>query len=89
MIRSRAFALSIALAVCSLAVLALIVLRPSMATDNTAEDRQPAIEAFALEKTSLDKITHLPGDLLPYEAVDIYAKVPGFIETLYADRGSE
>ncbi|MGH6849986.1 MAG: efflux RND transporter periplasmic adaptor subunit [Methylocella sp.] len=60
-----------------------------MATEDTVKERQPTVEAFALEKTSLDKITHLPGDLLPYEAVDIYAKVSGFIETLYADRGSE
>jgi membrane fusion protein (multidrug efflux system) len=85
MIRS----LVIALAVCSLAVLAVFVRRPSMATGDTVEERQPTVEAFALEKTSLDKITHFPGDLLPYEAVDIYAKVAGFIETLHADRGSE
>jgi membrane fusion protein, multidrug efflux system len=85
MIRS----LAIALAVCSLAVLAVIVLRPSMATEHIGEERQPTVEALALEKTSLDKITHLPGDLLPYEAVDIYAKVSGFIKTLHADRGSE
>lgn len=81
--------LAIALAVCSLAVLAFIVLRPSMTTEHTVEECQPTVEAVALEKTSLDKIAHFPGDLLPYEAVDIYAKVPGFIETLYADRGSE
>jgi membrane fusion protein, multidrug efflux system len=80
---------AIALAVCSLAVLALIVLRPSMATEDVVEERQPTVEAVALEKTYLDKIAHFPGDLLPYEAVDIYAKVSGFIETLYADRGSE
>lgn len=83
----RSFA--IALAVCSLAVLALVILRPSVATEDTVEERQPTVEAFALKKTSLDKIVRLPGDLLPYEAVDIYAKVSGFIETLYADRGSE
>jgi membrane fusion protein, multidrug efflux system len=80
---------AIALAVCSLPVLALIVLRPSMATEDVVEERQPTVEAVALKKVALDKIANFPGDLLPYEAVDIYAKVSGFIETLYADRGSE
>lgn len=81
--------LAIALAVCLLGVLAIIILRPSMATEDTAEESQPTVETVALEKTSLDKIAHFPGDLLPYEAVDIYAKVAGYIETLHADRGSE
>jgi len=31
----------------------------------------------------------LPGELVPYEQVEIYPKVKGFIKTLYVDRGSQ
>jgi membrane fusion protein, multidrug efflux system len=31
----------------------------------------------------------LPGELMPYEQVEIYPKVKGFIKTLYVDRGSQ
>lgn len=30
----------------------------------------------------------VPGELLPYEQVDIYAKINGFVQKLYVDRGS-
>jgi membrane fusion protein (multidrug efflux system) len=78
-----------ALGICSLAGLAFPILWPSKAADDHAEERQPIVEVISLKKASLDKTAHLPGDLLPYEAVDIYAKVSGFIEILHADRGSE
>jgi membrane fusion protein, multidrug efflux system len=58
------------------------------AVSGNAENK-PLVEVFTLKKGSLKKTIRLPGDLLPYEAVDIYAKVSGFIETLRADRGSE
>lgn len=31
----------------------------------------------------------LPGTLMPFEQVTIYAKVPGFVRSLYVDRGSK
>jgi len=58
------------------------------AVSGNAENK-PLVEVITLKKGSLKKTIRLPGDLLPYEAVDIYAKVSGFIETLRADRGSE
>lgn len=81
--------LAIAFGVCALAFFTFLVFRPSTPADDGVEERQPTIEVVALKRASLDKIAHFPGDLLPFEAVDIYAKVSGFIEVLYADRGSE
>lgn len=52
-------------------------------------ESKPVVEVIPLKKKLLEKTIRLPGDLLPYEAVDVYAKVSGFIETLNVDRGSE
>ncbi len=37
---------------------------------------------------SLDQTTTIPGELEPYQLVDIHAKVTGFVETVHVDRGS-
>lgn len=52
-------------------------------------DKSIAIETIILEKTFPLATVRLPGELYPYETVDIYAKLSGFIEDLYVDRGSE
>jgi membrane fusion protein, multidrug efflux system len=57
--------------------------------DSGNAENKPVVGVITLKKASLEKTIRLPGDLLPYEAVEIYAKVSGFIETLRADRGSE
>jgi RND family efflux transporter MFP subunit len=36
----------------------------------------------------LSKTTNLPGELKPFQAVDLHAKVTGFVETVNVDRGS-
>ena len=36
----------------------------------------------------LDKTISIPGDLTPYQAVDIHAKVSSFVESMQVDRGS-
>jgi RND family efflux transporter MFP subunit len=41
-----------------------------------------------MESQKLDTTTTLPGQIEPYEAVDIYPKVTGFLETIRVDRGS-
>jgi|SRR5579883_421092 len=41
-----------------------------------------------LKKGFLDKTLRLPGELLPYVFVDLYAKVSGFIDQIPVDRGS-
>ena len=37
---------------------------------------------------ALDKTTIIPGELRPYQSVDVHAKVTGFIEAIHVDRGS-
>lgn len=46
-------------------------------------------EVFALTKGKLASSLNIPGELIAYRDVDIYAKVSGFIKTLNADVGSE
>jgi RND family efflux transporter MFP subunit len=36
----------------------------------------------------LSKTTNIPGELKPFQAVDLHAKVTGFVETVNVDRGS-
>jgi RND family efflux transporter MFP subunit len=47
-----------------------------------------APETIILKSSYPNGILHLPGELFSYEVVDIYAKLPGFIEKINVDRGS-
>lgn len=49
--------------------------------------KSDSVEVFILKKASFDKNTIFPGELIPYERAEIYAKVPGYIHTLKADIG--
>jgi len=76
----------------ALAAMAFYALRNHQEEEvvGTAQAMQTrVVDTITLKKTRLEKTLRLPGDLLPYEAVDIYAKVSGFIETINADRGTE
>ncbi|WP_461130842.1 efflux RND transporter periplasmic adaptor subunit [Spirosoma aerophilum] len=48
-----------------------------------------ALETFALSKGKLASSLHIPGELVAFRDVDIYAKVSGFIKSLQVDVGSE
>lgn len=48
-----------------------------------------AVETFALQKTKFSTGFQLPGELLAYQQVDIYAKVTGYVKELKVDIGSE
>lgn len=48
-----------------------------------------AMEGFLLEKDSLSSLLKIPGELIAYQQVDLYAKVNSFVKKLYADVGSE
>ena len=41
-----------------------------------------------IEKGSLNSVIKLPGQLKPFEVVDIYPKVNGFVKEMFVDRGS-
>jgi len=49
----------------------------------------PAVEAFVLEKGILSTTFNIPGELVAFQQVDLYAKVNSFIKKLYVDVGSE
>jgi membrane fusion protein (multidrug efflux system) len=46
-------------------------------------------EAFKLQRSSLSSTVKIPGELVAYQQVDIYAKVSSFVKKLYADVGTE
>jgi membrane fusion protein (multidrug efflux system) len=48
----------------------------------------PQVAAAPVESQKLDTTLSLPAQITPYEAVDIYPKVTGFIDEILVDRGS-
>ena len=53
------------------------------------EEAPAATHAFILQKGKLSAAIQMPGELIPFQQVDLYAKVNGFVKKLYADVGSE
>jgi membrane fusion protein (multidrug efflux system) len=49
----------------------------------------PALDAFSLEKGSLSSSIQIPGELIAFQQVDLYAKVSSFIKKMNVDVGSE
>jgi RND family efflux transporter MFP subunit len=47
-----------------------------------------SVETVAVVSKTLDAPVSLPAQLLPYETVDVYPKVTGFIDSIKVDRGS-
>lgn len=62
------------------------------APSNGAEKQQsaapPTVETVAVVSQQLNKTVSLPAQLTPYEMVDVYPKVTGFLDTIRVDRGS-
>jgi membrane fusion protein, multidrug efflux system len=48
----------------------------------------PPIEVALVRSQKLNATISLPAELVPYESVDIYAKVTGFMKSIRVDRGS-
>jgi len=48
-----------------------------------------AREAFALQKGRLSSSLQIPGELIAYQQVDLYAKENSFVKKIYVDVGSE
>jgi membrane fusion protein (multidrug efflux system) len=46
------------------------------------------VAAASVESQKLDTTLNLPAQITPYEAVDVYPKVTGFIDAILVDRGS-
>ncbi len=54
-----------------------------------APTEAPALETFNLQSGQLNSSFQVPGELISYQQVDLYAKVSSFIKKLYADVGTE
>ena len=49
----------------------------------------PVTAVFLLQKGKLSASIQMPGELIPFQQVDLYARVNGFVKKLYADVGTE
>ncbi len=54
-----------------------------------ADSAGAATATFVLEKSSFATKLYIPGELIAFQQVDLYAKVNSFVKKLYADVGSE
>lgn len=61
----------------------------SKAEDKKAPEQPPVTEVFNLQKGRLSSSLQIPGELVAFQQVDIYAKVNSFVKKLYVDVGSE
>ncbi|PSL46311.1 RND family efflux transporter MFP subunit [Chitinophaga niastensis] len=57
--------------------------------EKTAAAPAPALEAFTLQKGEMTSSIQIPGELIAFQRVDLYAKVSSFVKKLYVDVGSE
>ncbi len=55
----------------------------------TTPAADPVTNVFLLKKGRLSSSLQIPGELIPYQQVDLYAKVNSFVKKLYVDVGSE
>ena len=64
--------------------------KTKLADDSPKKDSALAPTAtFRLEKGQLSTNLYVPGELIAFQQVDLYAKVNSFVKKLYADIGSE
>jgi membrane fusion protein (multidrug efflux system) len=49
----------------------------------------PAVEVIAAQKGKISSTIAVPGELIPYQEVDLYAKVNSYVKKLLVDIGSE
>lgn len=87
---SRHSRLSISL----LSLVFLAIMAESCGHSNAKEEKAEvvavsALDAFFVTKGNLSSSIQIPGELLAYQQVDVYAKVSSFVKKLYVDVGSE
>lgn len=79
------------------ALLVAVVLSGCGASEKKEEAKEKAVKeeapaatsVFLLEKGKLSSSIQMPGELIPFQQVDLYARVNGFVKKLYADVGTE
>jgi len=58
-------------------------------TKEAAAPEEAAVSALSLQKGKLSSSLQIPGELIAYQQVDIYAKVSSFVRKLHVDVGAE
>lgn len=64
----------------------------SCSSSHSAEEKKSLaapVEVFELTRRKITSSTQIPGELLSFRDVDLYAKVNSFVKQLYVDVGSE
>jgi membrane fusion protein (multidrug efflux system) len=61
---------------------------PSAAPQKAAPPGPPVVEVVQIVERPIDVTLEMPGELNPYEAVDIFPRVTGFVKAIRVDRGS-
>lgn len=61
--------------------------RPSAPADN-ADPQVPVVDVVKVVSHTLKTTVHLPSELVPYETVDVYPRVTGYVKWIKVDRGS-
>jgi membrane fusion protein, multidrug efflux system len=62
--------------------------RPKPAASKQAETESQTVEVVPVASKRLETVLTLPAQLVPFETVDIYPKVTGFMDAIRVDRGS-
>jgi RND family efflux transporter MFP subunit len=80
-------------AACALLIVVLVTSGCSAKADvpRSATDAAPApqpVDVLRVQSAFTSTRIQLPGQLLPYESVNLYPKVNGFIQDIFVDRGS-
>src|SRR5678816_139620 len=63
--------------------------KPEEATVDTIKMEVPETPVFSLEKGRLSSSLQIPGELIAFQQVDLYAKENSFVKNVYVDVGSE
>ena len=62
----------------------------SHAEDEKKSDNAPlSVKEVTLQKTQLENVLQLPGEIKPYQFADIYAKFTSYVKTVNVDMGSQ
>jgi RND family efflux transporter MFP subunit len=68
--------------------IALILLLSPIVPVTAQNSSSMSLETAKVVSKALQKTISIPGDLTPYQSVNIHAKVTGFLESIEVDRGS-
>ena len=61
---------------------------PAASSQKPADNAPQTVDVVRVEPQKLDTKLDLPAQLTPYQAVDVYPKVSGFVDSIRVDRGS-